>query len=338
MQNPFSDLSIQSLFLVWGPPSHGPRSQVFARELGIRELHFVHLRARRGLLTAPLRYGYQAVQTLRLLFQKRPRLVFVQNPPSFAIVFVFIYCALTRSSFVVDAHSGAFQAPYWARPQWLYRFLARQAVLTIVTNEHFEGLVKSWGAEAFILRDIPTSFDRANSYPMKNGFNVAVVNTFSPDEPLNEVLQAAARLDDVHFYITGKVSKANPEIMAQASVNVHFTDFLPDDQYYALLSTSNAIMCLTTRDHTMQRGACEALSLGKPIITSDWPILREYFRKGAVHVPNNEDGIRQGVEEIKNHYALYQAGIQELQVSQRREWESKLEELTRRIKQGARRT
>ena len=171
---------------------------------------------------------------------------------------------------------------------------------------------------------------------MKNGFNVAVVNTFSDDEPLNEVLQAAVGLSDVHFYITGKKSKANPEIMAQASGNVHFTDFLPDDQYYALLNTSNAIMCLTTRDHTMQRGACEALSLGKPIITSDWPILREYFREGAVHVPNNGDGIRQGVEEIKNHYEHYQTGIHDLQASQRREWECKVEELSRLVKQGMR--
>ena len=33
----------------------------------------------------------------------------------------------------------------------------------------------------------------------------------------------------------------------------------------------DGILALTTHDHTMQRGACEAVSLGVPIITSDWP-------------------------------------------------------------------
>src|SRR5512143_2950667 len=73
-----------ALFLVWGPPSHGPRSQVLARELGIEALHFVHITAQRGLLLAPFRYAVQAVQTLLLLFRKRPELVLVQSPPSLA--------------------------------------------------------------------------------------------------------------------------------------------------------------------------------------------------------------------------------------------------------------
>jgi len=328
-----SEVSDKNLFLVWGTPSIGPRSQVFARELGIKELHFVYLKLKRGSLTAPLRYGYQAFQTLRLLFQKRPKLVFVQSPPGFAVLIVYIYCALTKSRYIVDAHSMAFQYPLWTRPQWLYRFLARKAVLTIVTNEHFEQKIKAWGAKALILRDIPTTFLQEKSYPLNGSFNVVVVNTFSPDEPLRELLEAATEFDDVHFYITGKKSNADLRMVTQASSNVHFTDYLPDDSYYALLSASDAVVCLTTRDHTMQRGACEALSLGKPIITSDWPLLREYFRMGAVHVQNTSEGIRQGVEEMKRNYGLYQVGIRGLQILQRQEWESKVEELTRLINQ-----
>jgi len=332
MKNPIFDLSDQTVFLVWGPPSLGARSRVFARELKIKELHFIYLEARRGALTAPFRYVYQAVQTLRLLFQKRPRLVIVQSPPSFAVVFVYLYCALTNSRFVVDAHSGAFQLPFWTRPQWLYRFLARKAVATIVTNEHFQQLLKGWRAEAFILRDIPTTFSRAESFPLTGNFNLAVINTFSPDEPLEEILDAATRIEGVHFYITGKKTKADPGLIAHAPENVHFTDFLPDESYYALLGESNAVMCLTTRDHTMQRGACEALSLGKPIITSNWPLLQEYFRKGTVHVSNTSADIRLGVEAMRQDYPIFQAGIKELQIAQVREWETKVEELNRLVR------
>lgn len=331
---PFAPLSQQSLFLVWGPPSYGPRSRVFARELGIKELHFLYSTTRRGLLVAPLKYGYQAIQTLRLLFRKHPKIVFVQSPPSFAVVFVYIYCMLSHSRYVVDAHSAALQLPVWTRPHWLHSFLARQAVATIVTNDHFQQLISGRGGQAFVLHDIPTTFKRAESYPLNSGFHVMVVNTFSTDEPLHEILEAAAGLNDVEFHITGRRSRANQDMLNHAPNNVHFTDFLPDETYYALMASSQAVMCLTTRDHTMQRGACEALSIGKPIITSNWPLLREYFREGTRHVPNTSAGIRAGVLDMKDHYDSYQTGVQQLQIAQHQEWQQKIQALTDLIQQS----
>ena len=331
---PFTDLRDQSLFLVWGPPSHGPRSRVFAQELGIDELHYVYSTTRRGLLVAPLKYSYQAVRTLLLLFQRRPRVVFVQSPPSIAVFFVYLYCVLTGSCFVVDAHSDAFLSPFWKRPVWLHRFLARQAVTTIVTNEHFQAIINGWGGHAFVLRDVPTTFPMGDDYPVNGGFNIVVVNTFAQDEPLDEVLAAAAGMDGVHFYVTGKKSRAGVRLPANPPDNVHFTDFLPDDAYYALLDRSEAVMCLTTRNHTMQRGACEALSMGKPIITSDWPLLKDYFHQGTVHVDNSSPGIRRGVAEMRQNHDRYQVEIKELQQAQRREWRAKITLLEELIKQS----
>lgn len=330
----FAPLSEQALFLVWGPPSHGPRSQVFARKLGIDALHFVHATKRRGLLAAPFKYSYQAIKTLWLLFRQRPKIVFVQSPPSFAVFFVYLYCALMNGRFVVDAHSDAMQAPYWTRPQWLYRFLARQAVTTIVTNEHFQEQINSWGGHAFVLRDIPTTFPKSGAYPFNGAFNVVVVNTFAEDEPLAEVLAAAAELEGVHFYVTGKKRSDGQPIPGPVPANVHFTGFLPNEEYYAMLDGCQAVMCLTTRNHTMQRGACEALSLGKPIITSDWSLLRTYFNKGTVHVDNTTLGIGQGVQEMMSEYGRYQSGIKQLQTEQQQEWHSKVTLLTELIQQS----
>jgi len=330
----FAPLSEQALFLVWGPPSHGPRSQVFARKLGINALHFVQATKRRGLLAAPFKYSTQAVKTLWLLFRQRPKIVFVQSPPSFAVFFVYLYCALLNGRFVVDTHSDAMQAPYWTRPQWLYRFLARQAVTTIVTNEHFQAQINSWGGHAFVLRDIPTTFPKSGAYAFDGEFNVVVVNTFAEDEPLAEVLAAAAKTEDVHFYVTGKKRSDGQPIPGPVPANVHFTGFLPNEAYYSLLDGCQAVMCLTTRDHTMQRGACEALSLGKPIITSDWPLLRTYFNKGTVHVDNTTTGIGLGVQEMMREYGRYQSGIKQLQTEQQQEWHSKITLLTELIQQS----
>jgi glycosyltransferase involved in cell wall biosynthesis len=324
-------VSKRSLFLVWGPPSHGPRSRVFARALGIDDLHFVYSTTRRGWLAAPAKYPYQALQTLRLLFARRPRLVFVQSPPSFAVMFVYLYCLLAGAHYIVDAHSAAFQRRIWTRPRWLHRLLARRAITTIVTNEHFERQLQGWGARAFVLRDIPSVFDTSGEYPLDGEFNIAVVNTFAKDEPLGAVLEAARALPDVRFYITGKTETAPAEIIARAPANVRFTGFLPDAAYYALLGQAHAVMCLTTRDNTMQRGACEALSLGRPIITSDWPLLRAYFHTGTVHVPGSADGIRRGVLELRRHYDAYALAIRELQAAQQQEWHGKIAALMRLI-------
>jgi glycosyltransferase involved in cell wall biosynthesis len=327
MSTSFSTFANQSLFLVWGPPSHGPRSQVFARELGIGELHFLNVTSQRGVWSALVKYPLLAIRTLSLLFHKRPKLVFVQSPPGLAVLFVFLYCIVTGSRYIVDAHSAALLLPFWTRPRWLWAGLARKALATIVTNEHFAQTLRSWGARALVIRDIPTTFPENGLYPLNGDFNVTVVNTFASDEPLEQVLEAARDLDGVHFYITGRVSRGDPRLLERAPRNVTFTDFLSNEQYYALLRGGHAVMCLTTRDNTMQRGACEALSLARPIITSQWPLLREYFHQGTVHVDNTSAGIRQGVREMCSRYDEYVTGILALQVRQQMEWKEKLREL-----------
>lgn len=332
-QKPFQNLPFKTTFLVWGPPSHGPRSKILARELGIASLHYIHSTSQRGFWSAPAKYSYQAFQTLRLLFQERPQLVFVQSPPSFALLFVYLYCVLTGAKYVVDAHSAALLR-IWTRPAWLHHFLAQQAITTIVTNEHFQQVFQSWGGHSFVLRDIPTTFDQQGEFAVNGNFNVVVVNTFSEDEPLGEVLAAAKDLRDVDFYVTGKKKMASIETLAQAPQNVHFTDFLPEPAYYALLTGSQAVMCLTTRNHTMQRGACEALSLGKPIITSNWPLLQSYFHRGTVHVDNNRQAIQQGVIQMKAQYPYYQTEIKQLQLAQQQEWQEKVALLLNLIHQA----
>jgi glycosyltransferase involved in cell wall biosynthesis len=108
---------------------------------------------------------------------------------------------------------------------------------------------------------------------------------------------------------------------------VHLTGFVPDDVYYGLMDASDAVLCLTTRDHTMQRGACEALSMGVPIITSDTALLRTYFRMGTVHVRNDRDAIRAGVERMVAGHDRFSAEIRQLQKLQRVEWDQALAEL-----------
>ena len=330
------DLFEKSLFLVWGPPSYGPRSKRLALELGIGGPIFVQSFRRRGLLWAFPRYVHQAITTLALLLSRRPRIVFVQSPPSLAVLFVWLYCALTRSRYLIDAHSAALQLSVWLRPRALQAFLARRAVATIVTNERLGTIVEEWGGRTFVLPDVPTTFAPTAAAPrLEGGFNVAVVSTFSPDEPLAEIVVAAADFADVHFYVTGRPNEAARGLRTNAPQNVHFTGFLPDEDYYALLRACDVVMCLTTRDNTMQRGACEALWLGRPIITSDWPLLRSYFRQGAVHVASRAREIREGVLRLRADLSRYEAEVRALQSAERQNWEERTRALASLVRGGA---
>jgi glycosyltransferase involved in cell wall biosynthesis len=306
------------LFLVWGSPSRGPRSQAFARELGI-DVSFISATSRRGRLVAPYRYVVQGLRTLWILFRRRPRIVFVQSPPSVAVIVVWFYAWLAGARFVVDAHSCAMRSVYWTRPRWLYRRLARRAAATIVTSEHYAGSLRDQGGTSLVIRDVPTTFPTDPTFPVDGRFNVMVVNSFGPDEPLDEIVRAASELDDVVFYVTGDGSRAGRKVPS-APANVRFTGFLPEASYHALMAASQAVMCLTTHDHTMQRGACEALWMGKPIITSKWPLLQDYFDRGTVHVDNTAAGIQRAVREIADHKTRYATEIEQLQGDRQREW------------------
>lgn len=324
----------QALFIVWSAPTQGsPRSRLLAKEIQMTSPIYLYSTTLKGPLSAPLRYVIQGVQTLRLLFQKRPRVVLVQSPPSFAVLFVALYCALTGSQYIIDAHSGAFQRGIWTRPRWLYDQITRRAALTLVTDDFFRNMIERKGGRAMVLRD-PVAPAPLLPIQLQEQFSVTMVNTFARDEPLEAVLQAAAGLPEVRFSITGKRSHAHPNLLRQAPDNVVFTDFLPDEAYYKLLRSSHAVMSLTIRDHTLQCGACEALSLERPIITSNWPLLQEYFYRGTVHVDNTPTGIRQGIETLKQDYARYEAEVVELRQMRRQEWQQRTAELVDLIYQS----
>jgi glycosyltransferase involved in cell wall biosynthesis len=246
--------------------------------------------------------------------------VFVQSPPSFAPLVVWLYTAIVGGRFLVDAHSGALDTRVWTRPAWLHRFVARRAAAMIVTNEHHRELISAQGGRAVIIRDVPTAFDFASPPPVADGFTIMAVNTFAPDEPVGELVAAAAELPDVSFYLTGDPSR--PGFVAPPTIppNVHFTGFLPDDQYFGLMHASDAVLCLTNREHTMQRGACEALSMGVPIVTSDTTLLRSYFRMGTVHVGSDRAAIRSGIETMVADHDRFSTEIRHLQHLQRDEW------------------
>ena len=308
--------NLQWLCLAWAPYSR--RTETFARVLS-GKFYAVHLAKLQQPYLTPLRYLLQTISTLKILFAERPQAVLAQNPPFFCGLSVYFYTLFSGAKFALDHHSAAFAKVWnWARP--LQQFLARKAVTNIVTNRHWQDIVRNWQAHALIMGDPFLPLPPGTPYPLGNGFNLVMVNTFAPDEPLEAVLQAAAQLPQVHFYITGNTRKKPPAFFKNIPANVTFTGFLPDEQYRELLRAADAVMSLTTRNYTLQLGGCEAVSVGKPLITSDWPFLQEFFSAGTVYVDNTAGGIVSGVLQLLQNRPTLKAQMLAFRESARRQW------------------
>lgn len=235
--------------------------------------------------SAPLRWALSAWRTWRLLRARRPSAVLLTLPPYPAVLVCLLFRRLHRTRLVLDLHSGVFQEPRW---RWALRptlAAARAADGCLVTNDELAEELRRAGVGHVLVVDDPP-LPPAADLP-RGGGGVVVPSGGSTDEPLEEVARAAALLD-VPVTLTGSGAPLP---------GVRRTGWLDDEAYLRAVAGADVVMCLTTREQTMQRGGYEALALGRPLVTSDTRVLREWFEGAAVHVAPRADAIAAGVRE-----------------------------------------
>ncbi len=314
------------VFISWAP--FDTRSDSLAFHLGANcyHIHFFKLNRYRYLY-APLKYILAACKTLSVLQKEHPDVIFVMNPPIFAVFVIWLYCLLHKSKYIVDTHSATFTARRWAFFLWLYCFLSKRALTNILHNEPLRRKVSSWGAPTITLEDGPPQLKTDRTYQFRQGFNAVFVSTYGSDEPIYEVIDAARYLPTVNFYITGPLSSAPKQLSSNIPDNVVLTDFLPLVDYAALLKGCDVVICLTMKDNTMQCGAHEAIELGRPIITSDWLVLREFFSRGTIHIDNTSSSLIEAIEKMRMNYSYYLKEINILCEERRASWQERFSKL-----------
>ena len=297
------------------------RSDQTARELGGRSFMVYRPEFGSRASTIVLKYLGQWRETARILRRERPDVVFVMTPPLVASLPAFLYAWRRGGRVVLDAHSAAFLHPRWRRLQWLQRWLCRRAATTLVHNAHVAGLVQSAGADATLVPDVPVLYESIDTFERPVAFTVVAVCSFNYDEPIAAMLEAARLVPDVRFFMTGNPRHLSADVAASLPPNVTLTGFVSTEAFGGLLTQADAVMTLTTRDHTMLRGAYEAIYQGTPVIVSDWPILREFFAEGACHVDNTPAGIADGVRALQADPSIYRAGAQRLRARKLAAWQ-----------------
>jgi len=297
------------------------RSPSFAQSLGARHF-FVAERETVG----PFKYLFRAVRSFWLLVTLRPSLVITMNPPVFNPFVAWLYTLLFDADLMIDCHSGAFNHPMWRRFARLNGFLIRNAILCVVHNERELNLIRELGGRGVVVADLDFRLPQGD-YTVNDGFTVCLVSLYAFDEPLDAVWEAARNLPGVTVYVTGDSRRATPALLRTKPSNVVLTGFLDPEAYGALVNNVSAVMALTTRDNTMQRGGSEAMSAGKPLVTSDSELLRSVFHKGAVFCDNAPKGIEQALIEIQERCEVLEKEMKELREERAEKYQSVVAEI-----------
>jgi hypothetical protein len=261
------------------------RSEDLAAELEVPS-HFV----RGDASSLPRRYRQQWQRTGELLRQLEPGVVAVMQPPIFAFWATRAYVRKSNARVLADLHSGAFLNPKWrwSLPLLLRALRGRHAA--IVTNAALAARVERAGVTCFELHDpIPDATgvdvewkleDAGLRDQLRPGEYFLVPFAYENDEPVREVLAAARLRPEQIWVLTGKAPQA---VIDAAPSNVVFTGYVSNNDYSVLLHGAAAMFALTTRDFTMQRVGYEAEAAGRVLVTTDFPVLRDYFADGAVY-------------------------------------------------------
>lgn len=304
------------IFIKWFP--YDKRNEAISEAIRA-DCYFIFYFKKRSIWNASLRYLLQFVKSIFLFITIRPKIIFVTNPPIFAVLCAAIYCSISKANFIIDSHAGAFKGK-WAFFSKIHEFVSRKALLAITTNAFHDNIYQKWGVDSYIISDTVTDYPVVNIKQLRGFFNIVFISSFAPDEPFREVLRAASELrteiPGLFFYVTGNPRNADPGLLKNIPDNLILTGFLPDQDYFDLLHSADAIMVLCAHDNTMQQGAYEAVSVQKPMILSDWSALRSIYTSGTVFVKNNAESIAEGVKKtIHNHQDLK---IQMIQLKEKR--------------------
>ena len=272
--------------------------------LGIELLEITTLR--RGLV----RYALLTIGTVRELSRRKPSSLLVQNPSLILAVLTVCLRPWFRYRLLVDAHNEGVE-PYINRAGWIVaitRWVLRKADVTIVTNSALARIVEACGGRAFILPDrIPHAPD-ANAGPTTGSFKLALIATFAPDEPVENVF-AAVRDLDLDVLVTGNFRKLKESARAAAPANIKFTGFLSEADYWSLLYTVDAIIDLTTMDNCLVCGAYEAVAVGKPLVLTRSEASIDVFGSCAVFTDNSVADIRRAIEVLRTTHTELSAKV-----------------------------
>jgi glycosyltransferase involved in cell wall biosynthesis len=313
------------VFLAWS--SVAGRSREIAAALGGESRCYYDLRITRRAFV-PVRYLLSALRTVGYVVARRPRAMIVTNPPVFASMVIYPYVALTGAPLLLDSHPDAFRDDSaHARFLRIHAWLARRATATLVTTDDLVARVEAWGGTGLVVHEPEPEWAIDSDAPLPARPRILVLGSLSRDEPVAEVLAAAAELVDVDFEFTGDVRRCDPHVVESAPTNVTFLGFLDRDAYVAALERASVAVVLTSwLDWAVPRSAYDAVYARRPLVLTASPVLNELFPY-AIAVDNDHGSIATGIAEAVARHGELVAATSAAFALQSDRWAGQLERL-----------
>lgn len=305
--------------MVWITWESQVRNRSVSRRLGAQ---LFELQEERHRL---LRYLFLTLRTLPILFAKKYKVIFSQNPSIVLSLLNVLAAKISGKVAIVDAHnSGIFPAEEkYGLLTAVNDFVLRNADHVIVTNDALAKVISEKKGQPFVLPDPIPEFDgwSGDESPKGETFTFLLVCSWAEDEPYMEVIEAAKSLPKYSLYITGRYQKKlSSDFATQLPENIVLTGYVTDKSYEQLLRRVDIVIDLTTRENCMVCGAYEAAATSTPAILSDHRVNRAYFKPGYIFTKNDRESIKVAMKDAAASIERLKVGIKEFSEQASASW------------------
>ena len=188
--------------------------------------------------------------------------------------------------------------------KWIFIKKLLSKGLVIVHNEHLVEQVKSSiKTTPFVLRDgidknlsiESGNIDLLDDLGLLPKKYVIIPFSFSPDEPIQEVIETARLLPAVKFVMTWNSDKLSNDMKKDFPPNILLTGYLQINDFNNLFANSGVALVLTTHEAVQLSGMQEAMAFEIPAVVSDLRTTRFLYKSYPVYVTNDSRSIADGI-------------------------------------------
>lgn len=280
-----SEHNTRQVFIAWVPFQ---RRQISMAPLFGFESIFLPIRQTFRILR-PFQYLANALKTMSLLKAKRPRVIWVQLPqvPLLTVALLYKQMFDRNVRIIADCHNRILNRPWKYWPGLRTQLNACDAV--VVHNNAVLPKVTAMGVRHDILRllEDPPAVLRSEVSPTLSFPHpwVLFLASFNPDEPVQELYEAARLAPEIHFVIAGDRNRATGRHSIQGHPgNLKLPGYLSGAELDSAILSADAVLALTKLEDAQLSSAGEAIGAGRPMVLSDTPVTRDLYYKGGIFV------------------------------------------------------
>jgi glycosyltransferase involved in cell wall biosynthesis len=329
-------LALKHLYIAWVRFQRRPESM--RSFIGYDLLYFPPPYAAKW--AKPFGYIRQAASTIAAIRRHKPDVLWFQSPPTFFAHLLVAYRALggRRLKVVADCHNMGLDPDvpgnFWMKIPGTIPALNSFDVV-IAHNAAVGAKAARLGVRSDRLlvletRPAPLPIDETAGDPVPQV--VLVPCSYHDDEPIEMLMEVAARVPDATFKLTGNLARAQSKnYPARAPANVQFTGYLSAEEYTHLLTNCSLVIGLTTGEGIQLSGANEAVGAGRPMVLSDTQLLRSLFGDAALFAANETVPMAAAVQDALSRQSELRQASRTLKDKRERRWRLQAEACLERL-------